>query len=275
MISSDPIPALRLESIHSGTHTPTLIPSPGVALRILVSSGCGSTELSTGTATLEPGAMLPLHDHSFSEAVTILEGDAEFRLEGRRQRLGRLDCLHVPAGTAHSVRNPSATETLRLHWVFASAEPTRRLLDTVFPDSDLPGRETVRRYGVSEKYELSERAMFCDLFASRFGSVGICGGYGRFAPGASLPCHFHDFDESITIVEGEATCLVAGRRYSLASCDTAFVPRGQPHRFLNETDRDMAMIWVYGGSEPERTLIKFEFCSGALAWPGPPALQTR
>jgi len=60
----------------------------------------------------------------------------------------------------------------------------------------------------------------------RFGSVGICGGYGEFNPGSSLPCHLHKYDESITIIKGEAICEVAGKRYLLSDCDTGFVPEG-------------------------------------------------
>jgi quercetin dioxygenase-like cupin family protein len=91
---------------------------------------------------------------------------------------------------------------------------------------------------------------------------------GRFEPGASLPCHIHDFDESITITRGRAVCLVQGRRYVLSGCDTAFIPKGIPHRFLNLSDEDMSMIWVYAGSEPDRLIVDAGFCSGEKAWTG-------
>jgi quercetin dioxygenase-like cupin family protein len=128
--------------------------------------------------------------------------------------------------------------------------------------------EFIVRFDGAEVYELSPGADFRDLFAGRFGSVGICGGYGKFQPGASLPCHVHEYDESITIVEGQATCLVQGNRYQLSGYDTAFVPEGRPHRFINQSDLPMAMIWVYAGTEPERTLVEPAYCDGTLAWPG-------
>jgi quercetin dioxygenase-like cupin family protein len=93
-------------------------------------------------------------------------------------------------------------------------------------------------------------------------------------PGASLPCHIHDFDESITIVGGSAVCLAQGRRYELGGCDTAFIPRGIPHRFLNQSDGEMAMIWVYAGSEPDRRIVAAEYCSGAVSWPGAELAQS-
>ena len=127
--------------------------------------------------------------------------------------------------------------------------------------------EHITRFTQAERYELSPGADFRDLFAGHFGAVGICGGYGRFEPGASLPCHVHKFDESITIVEGKATCLVQGKQYLASGYDTAFIPEGHPHRFLNESGNTMAMIWVYAGSEPERTLVDPGYCSGTILWP--------
>ena len=43
--------------------------------------------------------------HDCSEAITVLSGIALVVVEGRGYRLGRLDCMHVPAGVAHAVRN--------------------------------------------------------------------------------------------------------------------------------------------------------------------------
>ena len=84
------------------------------------------------------------------------------------------------------------------------------------------------------------------------GSRGICGGYGLFNPGARLPCHRHEFDESITIVQGMATCIVEGERHELSGNATALVPQGRCHYFINLTLEPMAMIWVYAGDKPDR-----------------------
>ena len=82
-----------------------------------------------------------------------------------------------------------------------------------------------------------------------------------------MPCHYHGYDASITIVMGRATCQVAGREYHLADCDTACIPQGQPHRFVNRTAAPMAMIWVYAGDEPDRTVVDSELCLGVRAAP--------
>jgi quercetin dioxygenase-like cupin family protein len=262
------------ETIISARGLPGMPIVDGVELGMFASQEIGATGFSTGIATFRPGARMPYHFHGFSEAVTVLEGLAHVILEGRSYRVSPLDCVHVPAGLAHQVENDGASDLVTLS-AFASSNPTRSQADRTFdletrnskePASDDP--EIIIRFNSAEKYELAENALFCDLFASRFGARGICGGHGRFLPGASLPCHTHDFDESITIVKGTAACMVRGKRYELSGRDTAFIPKGIPHRFLNESNNEMAMIWVYAGNEPDRRVVDSRYCSGELAWPG-------
>jgi quercetin dioxygenase-like cupin family protein len=249
----------------------------GILLREFVSEACGARGFSTGTATLDPRAVLLYHTHAFSEAITLLSGAAQVAVEGRCYELRPFDCLHVPAGVAHEVTNWSNDVPAVALWAFASAIPSRELINHNFVIRDRglnnpqPGDpESIVRFANAQVYELSSGAHFRDLFAGRFGTVGVCGGYGKFQPGASLPCHVHQCDESITIIEGRATCLVQGNRYQLSGCDTAFVPEGLPHRFINQSEDPMAMIWVYASTEPERTLVEAAYCDGTLAWPGRP-----
>jgi mannose-6-phosphate isomerase-like protein (cupin superfamily) len=167
------------------------------------------------------------------------------------------------------VANPSGDTPAVLFSSFASDAPGREPVPGTFPVSDRDAAtpadpENLTRFDQAPVYELAPRAFFRDLFARRFGARGVCGGYGLFEPGASLPCHVHGFDESITIVTGRAVCQVAGREYDLGGCDTACVPQGRPHRFLNRSAAPMAMIWVYAGDEPDRTLVDPGYCEGRL-----------
>ena len=263
---------LRGEAILSGTGG-TVRLSEGVRLREFVNASCGARGFSTGMVTFTPGASLTYHMHPVSEAIIVLAGTAQVTIEGRRYHLNPLDCIHVPAGTAHEVANSAISSELLAFSAFATDVITRSLVQDSFEVQERgalnPGSadpENTVRFDEATPYELSEGAVFVDLFASRFGSIGICGGYGRFAPGSSLPCHIHQFDESISIIEGEATCLVQGNRYQLSNCDTALVPERRPHRFLNLSNGQMGMIWVYAGSEPERTLVSPEYCDGTRSW---------
>lgn len=258
----------RREFITSGACPPASSLAAGVDLRVFVSGELGAVGLSTGTATLLPGAELPYHTHPFSEAITVIEGRAAVLVEGRRYALLPHDSLHIPEGVVHLVRNDAGRGAAVLHWAFASDSPTRELVAADYPvrDCDEPqagSPEHLTRFQLSPVYELAPRAFFRDLFGGRVGARGICGGYGRFEPGASLPCHIHEYDESITIVEGKAVCQCAGREYELSNCDTASIPRGRPHRFINRSDQPMAMIWVYAGDEPERDIVDQVRCECA------------
>jgi quercetin dioxygenase-like cupin family protein len=240
----------------------------GLSMVAFASHECGATDFSTYLATFEPGARIPYHTHTCSEAVTILQGQARVQVEGRTYWIGPLDCIHFPPGTSHQLINIDSQRDLVVHCAYASPRPQRTITQNDFPIQDrglqdpIEGDpETIVRFGNPSVYELSTGAFFHDLFAGRFGAIGICGGLGRFSPGASLPCHTHEYDESITIIEGAAVCLVEGRRYQLTAYDTVFIPKGKPHRFLNLSKLNMAMIWVYAGDEPDRTIVDTSLCS--------------
>jgi len=246
---------------------------PGVSMIPFTSNACGAMGFSTGLAIFEPGSMLPYHTHPCSEAVTVLKGSARVQIEGRTYRLEPKECAHFPAGVAHRVTNPDPERELIAHTAFGSATPTRNLITMAYSLEErdlgdpLAGEpENIRRFRMGEVYQLQENAFFTDLFARRFGASGICGGYARFLPGASLPCHTHDYDESITIVAGSAMCLVEGRKYQLRPYETAFIPMGIPHRFLNHSNEEMVMLWVYAGDEPDRTIVDSGYCDGTMLW---------
>src|SRR5579884_3595632 len=222
------------EHIISGNSKPIPELLPDVELRVFASAEYGARGISTGTARLLPGARLPYHRHDFSEAVTVLEGEASFAVEGRCYSLRPFDCIHVPCRIAHEVINTSKHERLVALWAFASATPSREMVQDLFPRSDRlveepqpSDPEHIVRFSKAPSYELAPGTEFHDLFAGRFGAVGICRGYG------------------------------------LSDCDTAFVPQGLPHRFLNESSGSMAMIWVYAGSEPMRTIVDVGYCTGS------------
>jgi quercetin dioxygenase-like cupin family protein len=249
----------RKEAIASGTAAPLPELLPQAAIRPLADHRIGARGLSTSTSRIQPGAALPPHRHDCGEAITVLEGCGEVEISSEKVRIERLDCIFLPAGAVHALLNLT-TEDLVIHSAYASANPSHELARNDGGGS--PAHDYhVRRVRGASGYDLGGGTEFHDLFASRFGAEGICGGWARFNPGASLPCHFHEYDESITIVEGRATCEVEGRRYELSGCDTALVPKGLRHRFLNLSAEPMAMIWVYAGDEPSRTVVDPRRCS--------------
>ncbi|MBS0265759.1 MAG: cupin domain-containing protein [Planctomycetes bacterium] len=239
----------------------------GVVFQPLVGAHNQAQHLTTGIVTFMPGAQLPYHTHPHGEAITLLTGEAELEVAGRRYRLFPLDNVYIPPGTAHAAFNPSGSKPATFHIAMNSHTPSRTLVAApgatrkMADDAGgVPGAERVSRHATTPWYEPNPGAKFQDYFNRDLGSIGMSGGYGIFQHGGRLPCHLHDFDESITIIQGTATCIVEGRRYLLSDCATALAPRGRCHYFINDTERPMAMIWVYAGDLPQRYVLNQKCC---------------
>ena len=240
----------------------------GVRFECLVGSHNQARNLTTGLVTFDPKAFLPYHTHPFSESITILSGQAVVEVEGRSYELKRLDNIVIPRGLAHLPTNSSDREPLVLHIAMASDKPTRNLIDTVFSRNIMPatstgqpGAERVNRFRSASRYAAGPNTEFIDFFNNDLvPGIEMSGGYGLFHPAGRLPAHLHNFDESICIIDGTATCIVEGNRYSLSGCGTAMVPRGRVHYFINDSSATMAMIWVYAGPMPERIVVE-EWCA--------------
>ncbi len=195
-------------------------------------------------------------------------------VEGRSYSLKKLDNAVIPAGLAHTARNSSPAEPAVLHIAMAVDVPSRTLVDKFFSRKSMPddstgvpastgqhGAERINRFATAKRGVAGPNTEFIDCFNSDLmPGLEMSGGYGLFQPGGRLPAHVHDFDESICIVSGTATCIVEGRRYSMSDCATALQPRGRVHYFINESNGPMEMLWVYAGPKPERIIVD-ERCS--------------
>ena len=237
--------------------------APGIRFDCLVGPHNQARNLTTGIVSVEGGARLACHRHPYGESITVLEGGFIVEVEGRRYRLGPLDNITIPRGLAHAAMNASMRDRAVLHVAMASTDLIREPVDTFFTRRGMPdaaggiaGGERVTRYALADKYEAGPNTSFVDYFNSNLmPDIEMSGGYGRFATGGRLPAHIHDFDESICIVEGLATCVVEGRRYRMSDRSTALQPRGRVHYFINEEADPMAMVWVYAGPLPERIIV--------------------
>ena len=80
-------------------------------------------------------------------------------------------------------------------------------------------------------------------------------GITRFGPGTSIAPHSHNREETILILEGEATVVVDGQRTDIRAGDVTWVPADVPHYFINRGTGPMAIYWVYAGRHITRTLV--------------------
>lgn len=79
---------------------------------------------TTGMTSFPVGRAAPMHSHNCDEQVTILEGQAEVVVEGRKMILGPLDTTYIPANHSHCFNNVGAGRLVIL-WIYASDHVTR------------------------------------------------------------------------------------------------------------------------------------------------------
>ena len=250
--------------------------SPGVSEEWVVGSHNRARNLSTGFITIDPSMQTSGHRHHVAESLTVLTGKISVEIEGRAYGLIALDNVVVPRGMTHRLNNSSQVAPAVVHMAMrvTSSSYSKAMLPVAsetMPDTatGIPGGERINRFETAARYETLPNVTFIDLFnQDLIPGIQMSGGYGLFQPGGRLPAHVHDFDESICIIGGTATCLVESRRYTMADCATALQPRGRVHYFVNNTTEPMAMLWVYAGPVPARIAVD-ERCATepGVAWP--------
>ena len=264
----------RLEKIFKRGEGNSIELAPGIICEALVGKHTESVNLFTAIVTFEPGDVrLPAHTHPHSESITLLSGVAQVQVEDRSYHLAPLDNITIPRGCVHCVRNISTSEAAVFHIAMPVSTPERELVEnfsstTNYIADDFNGHkgpERVTRCKTAWHYAAGDNTEFIDFFNDTLmPGIGMSGGYGLFYPGGRLPAHLHDFDESICIIMGEATCFVEGRQYSMADYATAIQPRGRIHYFINNSPEKMAMIWVYAGPRPERIEVEDRYATVGL-----------
>ncbi|WIY52735.1 cupin domain-containing protein [Devosia sp. YIM 151766] len=94
------------------------------------------------------------------------------------------------------------------------------------------------------------------LVTPKIGAKNFISGITAFEPGAAIPVHFHNCDESVMVLSGNAIAELDGEAHALSVQDTTFVPAGVPHRFINASQTEpMSILWIYASIEANRTIV--------------------
>jgi putative monooxygenase len=94
------------------------------------------------------------------------------------------------------------------------------------------------------------------LVSKYLGSEHLTSGTTFFPPHSQIALHWHNCDESVVILEGAAIAEIDGKFYPMSPYDATFVPANVPHRFLNQSDRPMMILWTYGSVQVTRTFAE-------------------
>jgi quercetin dioxygenase-like cupin family protein len=88
------------------------------------------------------------------------------------------------------------------------------------------------------------------------GARQLLNGITIFDPGAAIGQHFHNCEESVMVLEGDAIAVLDGVEHRLGAGDTTWIAAGVPHFFRNASATEaMRIFWTYASIEATRTLV--------------------
>ena len=121
--------------------------------------------------------------------------------------------------------------------------------------STAPHKAAVLRPSEQAVTERGGGARTVRLVTQALGSERFLNGITSFKPGASIPLHHHNCEESVIILDGDAVFEIDGVEHHLTKHDTTWIPPDVPHRFRNVSEtEELQIFWTYASVEATRTL---------------------
>ncbi len=94
------------------------------------------------------------------------------------------------------------------------------------------------------------------LVTARRGSKSMLNGITRIAPGAAVPLHVHNCEESVVVMSGAGTVHIGGTDHAVSPGTTSWIPPEVPHCFINaEGTEPLVIFWTYASIDATRTVI--------------------
>ena len=119
-----------------------------------------------------------------------------------------------------------------------------------------PAQARVLRPASMPCYQRGGGASTIPLVSTALGARGFINGITQFAPGAVIPFHSHNCEESVLLLEGDAVLDIDGNEFQLLPHDTTWIPPNVPHRFRNlSATQPMKIFWTYARVDATRTLV--------------------
>jgi quercetin dioxygenase-like cupin family protein len=94
------------------------------------------------------------------------------------------------------------------------------------------------------------------LVTPRTGARQLINGITMIAPGAAIPEHYHDCEESVIVLDGSAIAVIGGVEHAVGPGDTSWIPPNLPHFFRNPSETEtLRIFWTYASITATRTLV--------------------
>ncbi|KAL2823608.1 RmlC-like cupin domain-containing protein [Aspergillus cavernicola] len=226
-----------------------------------------SREVVVGLMNLPMGQKQKgIHYHSVAEIYIILRGELEgYDGTGHITRAGPLDCMYIPAGVPHGVRN-CGTEDCDLIWIHDGIEKIGT--SVYYMDGEVPGTAQLDEISIIPFNEL-EANYSCprakevefmrwvvnwvggpdgfDNFNRRVGVVSdrVAIGTTVLPPGQkSVPYCLQD-GEVYVVLRGKALLNLGGENREMGKLDGAYIAAGQIHSVRNHGEEPLYLMWVH------------------------------
>jgi quercetin dioxygenase-like cupin family protein len=116
---------------------------------------------------------------------------------------------------------------------------------------------TIRHEAARPRHARPGGASTVQMITPDTGARDILNGFTDIPPGGGIPLHFHNCEESVLVVSGQAQVEIDGRHREASATDVVWIPAGVPHRFVNPSDNQpLRIFWTYASAEATRTLVE-------------------
>lgn len=125
------------------------------------------------------------------------------------------------------------------------------------PQTSTPTKAAVIRPAEQPVADRGGGARTIPLVTPRTGARQLINGITMIAPGAAIPHHFHNCEESVIVLDGRAIAVIDGQEHAVGPGDTSWIPAGVPHFFRNPSETEgLRIFWTYASIDATRTLVK-------------------
>ncbi|KAL3474472.1 RmlC-like cupin domain-containing protein [Aspergillus californicus] len=226
-----------------------------------------SQEVVVGLMNLPMGQKQKgIHYHSVAEIYIILRGELEgYDGTGHITRAGPLDCMYIPAGVPHGVRN-RGTGDCDLIWIHDGIEKIGT--SVYYMDGEVPDTPQVDEISVIPFNELEPnyscpRAKEIEFMRWVVNWVGGPDGFDNFNRGVgvvsdrvaigttvlppgqkSVPYCLQD-GEIYVVLRGKALLNLGAGDREMGTLDGAYIAAGQIHSVRNHGEEPLYLMWVH------------------------------
>jgi quercetin dioxygenase-like cupin family protein len=119
-----------------------------------------------------------------------------------------------------------------------------------------PGRPVVLRVAQRPATDRGGGILTTPMVTARVGSRQMLNGITVLAPGAAVPLHFHNCEESVLVLSGHGRAHVDGKAHDVGPGDVSWIPAGIAHFFRNTSaDERFEIFWTYASVDATRTIV--------------------